>query len=110
MSLSKYRAMRLILMFDLPSVESYEKKEYLNFKKGLILNGYSMMQFSVYMKPVNVQVKMKQELNKLKKYIPSGGNIRLIAITEKQYDEMVMVLGNKKMSEVYNNEKRYVKI
>lgn len=110
MSFSKYRNMRLILLFDLPAVESGEKKEYLFFKKGLILNGYTMMQFSVYVKSINTQTKIKQEINKIIKYVPSNGNIRLISITEKQYEEMEMILGHKKINEIYNNDKRYVKI
>lgn len=97
-------------MFDLPSVESEEKKEYVYFRKGLILNGYTMMQFSVYVKSINVKTKLQQELNKIKKYIPSDGNIRMIAITEKQYEDMIMILGNKNINEIYNNDKRYIKI
>lgn len=102
--------MRLILFFDLPMLETEEKKEYVYFKKGLALNGYSMMQFSVYVKAINAKTKLKQELNKLMKYLPNDGNVRMLAVTEKQYDDMVMMLGNKKINEIYNNDKRYVKI
>ncbi|MGL4647705.1 MAG: CRISPR-associated endonuclease Cas2 [Mycoplasmoidaceae bacterium] len=110
MSQSPYRNMRLILMFDLPSSEDYEKKEYLIFRKALIKNGYSMMQFSIYIKPVNFQSKVNQEIERLKKFIPRNGNIRIIQVTEKQYANMYMLLGNKKINEIYNNSKRYVKI
>lgn len=108
--MSDYRNMRLLLMFDLPSIEDYEKKEYTQFKKIIIKNGYTMMQFSVYIKCVNTQTKIEQELNKLNKYIPTSGNIRIIAITEKQYMNMAIILGKKKINEIYNNSERYVKI
>ncbi len=102
--------MRLLLLFDLPSIESYEKKEYLIFRKTLLRNGYMMMQFSVYMKCVNTQTKIDQEVLKLKKYIPKNGNIRIIAVTEQQYQNMYILLGNKKINEIYNNTERYIKI
>lgn len=108
--MSDFRNMRLLLLFDLPSVEDYEKKEYTKFRKTLIRNGYVMMQFSVYTKCVNVQTKVEQELNKLNKDIPTNGNIRIIAITEHQYMNMAIILGKKKINEIYNNSDRYVKI
>ncbi len=102
--------MRLLLLFDLPSVEAYEKKEYLTFRKSLLKNGYIMVQFSVYMKSLNTQVKIENEVQKIKKYIPKNGNIRILSITEKQYQNMYLLLGNKKINEVYNNTERYIKI
>ena len=102
--------MRLLLLFDLPNIESYEKKEYTRFRKCLLRNGYTMMQFSVYVKCVNTQTKIDQEVQKLKKFIPHNGNIRIISITEAQYRNMYMLLGNKKINEIYNNCERYVKI
>ena len=105
-----YNTMRLILMFDLPSIEAYEKKEYLLFRKALLSHGYIMMQFSIYTKFINVQTKVESEINKIKKFIPTNGNIRVIAITEKQYQDMYVILGHKKISEIYNSKERYIKV
>lgn len=108
--MSDYRNMRILLLFDLPSVESYEKKEYIQFRKQLLKNGYTMIQFSVYVKCVNTQLKVEQELKKIYKFIPTNGNIRMLNVTEKQYQNMVMILGKKKINEIYNNAERYIKI
>lgn len=97
-------------MFDLPNVEDYEKKEYLLFRKKLIKNGYIMFQYSVYMKCVPNQSNVKNEINRLKKNVPTNGNIRVLYITEKQYQDMEIILGGKKASEFYNDDKRYIKI
>lgn len=102
--------MRIILMFDLPSSETKEKKEYLKFHKEIIKNGYFMMQYSIYCKPIHFKTKIESEVKNLKKNIPNEGNIRMLVITEKQYDEMVILLGNKKINEIYNNSERYIKI
>ena len=108
--MNEIKYMRLILFFDLPSKEDYEKKEYRLFQKALIKNGYVMMQFSVYIKAINSFSKVKREMQKIKKDIPSGGNIRMIAITEKQYLNMEIILGHKNINEIYNNTERYTKI
>ena len=110
MSLSHYKAMRLILFFDLPVTEESERSAYTHFHKGLILNGYTMIQFSVYAKPINVQTKVEQEVKRLQKYLPKEGKIRVISVTEKQLSEMFILLGDREVNEIYNNNQRYVKL
>lgn len=102
--------MRLILFYDLPNVESYETREYNQFRKTLLKNGYTMIQFSVYMKTINTQTKIDQEVKKITKYLPRNGNIRVISVTEKQYSNMYILVGKKKVNEIYNNTERYIKI
>lgn len=102
--------MRILLMFDLPNQEDYQKREYLVFRKNLLKRGYIMMQYSVYVKAINFKGKIDHEINALKPFLPEDGNIRALIVTEKQYHEMVVLLGNKKINEIYNNSKRYVKI
>lgn len=102
--------MRIILFFDLPTETAEDKKEYVNFRKQLLKNGYSMIQYSVYVKCINAGSKFEAEHNKLKKNLPSGGNIRLLCVTEKQYQEMKFLRGHQNINEIYNNQERYIKI
>lgn len=97
-------------MFDLPSTEDFQKKEYHIFHNSLIKNGYSMLQFSVYIKVINSHTKIEREIDKIKKTLPTGGNIRILVITENQYQNMKIILGHKNINEIYNNNKRYIKI
>lgn len=108
--MNEIKYMRIILMFDLPSKEDYEKKEYRVFHNALIKNGYVMMQFSIYIKATNSHTKIKREVDKIRKYIPKSGNIRVLSITEKQYLNMEIILGHKNINEIYNNSRRYIKI
>lgn len=108
--MNEIKYMRLILFFDLPSKEDYEKRNYCLFHNALIKNGYIMMQFSVYIKATNSNSKIKREIEKIRKHIPKAGNIRIISITEKQYMNMEIILGHKNINEIYNNSKRYLKI
>ena len=104
------RDMRLMIIFDLPSIESYEKKEYRNFRKALIKNGFMMLQFSVYVREYNRQINIRDEVRKIEKWLPSSGSIRAIGITECQWQNMEIVLGNKTFDQVINEPKRFIKI
>lgn len=47
-----YEKMRVFCMFDLPTDTAKEQKQYRIFRKGLIANGFTMLQYSVYQRPV----------------------------------------------------------
>ncbi len=102
--------MRLILMFDLPNDDEEDRKIYSRFRKNILRLGYTMIQYSIYVKCINTQSKIEQEVEKIKKILPNQGNIRIFAITEKQYQNMYMLRGKRKINEIYNNDKRYIKI
>ena len=42
------RVMRLLVLFDLPTGSKAERRQYSEFRKFLIQDGYHMEQFSVY--------------------------------------------------------------
>ncbi|WP_310652967.1 CRISPR-associated endonuclease Cas2, partial [Lactobacillus jensenii] len=44
----RYRTMRLLIMFDLPTEPAQDRKNYRIFRKELINEGFVMIQFSVY--------------------------------------------------------------
>lgn len=108
--MSVYKYMRIIVMYDVPNNNSEENKEYTTFRKMLIKNGYSMIQFSVYMKCLNVNTKFNGEVKKISKYIPTQGNIRILAITEKQYQNMIYLKGETTINEKVNGTERFILI
>ncbi|MGH9455773.1 MAG: CRISPR-associated endonuclease Cas2, partial [Terriglobia bacterium] len=46
LALSGYRAMWLFAMFDLPVDEKELRREYTQFRKGLLREGFTMLQYS----------------------------------------------------------------
>lgn len=86
--------MRLMIMFDLPMVTPEEKKEYQKFRKCLINEGFLMIQYSVYVR-VCVSRKTAYFLeNRVKKFLPSGGTVQSLMVTEKQYNDMHFLSGD----------------
>lgn len=91
----RYKAMRLFCFFDLPTDTSAERREYRQFRKALIKNGFTMLQYSVYVRTCPNKEYSKKFISKLNSIAPPSGNIQLISVTEKQYNDRVLILGRK---------------
>jgi len=86
-------------MFDLPVDTSEERRAYREFRKNLIKEGFIMMQYSVYVRTCPNREYAERLENRLKKIVPAEGNIRTLMITEKQYNEINIIVGSKSMQE-----------
>ena len=91
--------MRMIVFFDLPVKEKAAQREAAKFRKFLIEDGYLMVQFSVYSRVCNGYDAVKTHENRLKAHLPANGSVRLLTITEKQYESMQILLGEFKQSD-----------
>ena len=47
---SEYRIMWVLVLFDLPTETKRDKKAYVDFKKNLQKDGFTMFQFSIYVR------------------------------------------------------------
>lgn len=89
------RFMRLIVMFDLPVVTVEERQIYSKFRKFLLKDGYIMMQFSIYSRICKNGDDVSKHINRIRQNLPDRGNIRLLQVTEKQYQDMILLCGRK---------------
>lgn len=100
------RYMRIIVFFDLPVMTSKERREYTRFRKFLLKDGYTMLQFSVYSRICNGHDNVQKHMRRLKQHIPPvEGAIRSLAVTEKQYEKMEILLGTKTNEEELGTNK-----
>ncbi|EOL41423.1 CRISPR-associated endonuclease Cas2 [Enterococcus phoeniculicola] len=102
-----YRYMRLLLMFDMPTETTLDRKVYRQFRKFLLSEGFIMHQFSVYSKLLLNGTASQAMIERLKKKNPNKGLITLLTVTEKQFSRMVYLSGIKDTS-VGNTDARVV--
>ncbi|WP_225422963.1 CRISPR-associated endonuclease Cas2 [Companilactobacillus jidongensis] len=88
--------MRLMIMFDLPTLTSQDRRNYRQFMKKLRLDGFTKMQESIYTCVLIDATSAKFLTNKVELYAPSKGLIQALPITEKQYEAMRYLTGKKK--------------
>ena len=86
--------MRIIVFFDLPVKSKLERKEAAKFRKFLLDDGYHMVQYSVYSRICNGMDSVNKHASRLNLNIPDKGSIRMMEVTEKQYEDIKIILGS----------------
>lgn len=80
-------------MFDLPTDTKQARRDYALFRKHLLSDGFMMMQYSVYMRHCPSRENAEVHIGRLKAYLPPDGEVRVITITDKQFERMLIFLG-----------------
>lgn len=88
--------MRVLVLFDLPTETSEDRKNYRQFRKGLLKNGFYMLQESVYCRMVLNQSAESNVRDAVKKIKPPSGMVMLLSVTEKQFAKADFIVGNVK--------------
>lgn len=87
--------MRILVFFDLPVVTAKEKKAAAKFRKFLVKDGYHMVQWSVYSRICNGMDAIAMHKARLNQALPDKGSVRMLTLTEKQYESIEVLLGEK---------------
>lgn len=95
--ITKY--MKMLCMFDLPVDTSDQQRAYRKFRKDIMSEGFVMIQYSVYVRTCPNRQFANQLEKRLQKIMPKEGNVRLLTVTEKQYEDMKIMVGSKKVTE-----------
>lgn len=102
-----YRFMRVMIFFDLPTESSEDKRNYRNFRKLLIKNGFVMLQESVYCRMLLNPSMEKSLLDIIRKGKPPKGLVQALTVTEKQFARMECITGEYH-SDVIDSDERVV--
>ncbi len=96
MLISGYRCMWVVVMFDLPVDTVEGRRHYARFRKSLIEDGFTMMQFSVYTRHCASEENAQVHLRRVEGLVPPDGEVRVITITDKQFERMAVFWGRKR--------------
>ena len=90
-----WRSMWVIALFDLPTETTKHRKAYARFRKALLNDGFSMMQYSVYKRHCANRENAQVHIQRMGKSIPAEGEVRFMQITDRQYGDMQVFVGKK---------------
>lgn len=93
------RFMRLLIMFDLPVDTPHHRKEYGNFRKFLMKDGYDMVQFSIYSRICPNADAAETHLRRARHAAPRKGAVRAMIVTNRQFAEAEILTGDKRPQE-----------
>ena len=88
-------------MFDLPTNTKTERGDATRFRNALVKSGFYMLQFSVYVRLCANTEAAKAIADSVHKKIPTKGTVRVMIVTEKQYNNMYILLGPKYSQESF---------
>lgn len=91
MSFSRYNAYRVMwvfIFFDLPTETKKQRKAATRFRKSLIDDGFTMFQFSIYLRHCPSRENAGVNINRVKKNLPPEGKVGVLCITDKQFGRM----------------------
>lgn len=93
MAVSPYQAVWLIALFDLPTDTPAARKAYTDFRKALLKDGFSMLQYSVYARYCPSEERAKAHRRRIKRSVPDDGEVRIMSLTDTQYSKMLIFHG-----------------
>ena len=85
--------MRMIVFFDLPVTTKIQRRAATQFRNFLLKDGYHMIQYSVYVRICNGMDAVEKHKDRIRHNLPNNGAIRVLTITEKQYEAIDIMLG-----------------
>lgn len=86
--LNAYRIMWLFVFFDLPTNTKAERRHATQFRKALEKDGFTMMQFSVYVRHCPSKENLEVHLRRVRRSMPPAGFTTLLSVTDRQYAEI----------------------
>jgi CRISPR-associated protein Cas2 len=92
---SEYRVMWVLVFFDLPTETKKDKKAYALFRKNLQRDGFTMFQFSIYVRHCASMENAQVHIKRVKSFLPEYGNVGVMCITDKQFGAIELFYGKK---------------
>ena len=95
-AINHYKAMWLYALFDLPTETKRQRKAAAQFRKGLLKDGFTMLQFSVYVRHCASRENADVHVKRVRMITPEEGRVAILMVTDRQFDQMVILYGKKK--------------
>jgi len=86
--LNQYRILWLFVYFDLPTETRADRKAYTRFRKNLLQDGFTMIQYSIYARHCASRENANVHKKRVRGFLPEKGNIILFEITDRQFGMM----------------------
>ena len=87
--------MWVLVFFDLPTETKKDKRAYQLFRKQLQKDGFTMFQFSIYVRHCASMDNAEVHRKRVKSFMPEYGSVAVMCITDKQFDNIEVFAGSK---------------
>ena len=85
------KLMWMMVMFDLPTETSAQRKSATKFRKFLLDEGFEMVQFSVYVQFTGTFESSQKFIRAIKNNNPQYGDVNILFFTDKQFANIIHI-------------------
>lgn len=93
--ISEYRVMWVLVLFDLPTETKRDRKAATTFRNNLQKDGFTMFQFSIYVRHCASMENADVHIKRVKNFLPDFGKVGILCITDKQFGSLELFYGKK---------------
>ncbi len=93
--LNAYRIMWVLVFFDLPTETKVQRRRAAQFRKKIMGNGFSMFQFSMYIRHCASRENAEVHIKRVKSMLPPEGHVGIMCVTDKQFGNIEIFHGHK---------------
>lgn len=94
-----YKIMRVVVLFDLPTNTKAERRAATRFRNFLLGDGFDMLQYSVYTRICPNKDGADMHIARVRRNAPDTGSVRALYLTEHQFANMYVLVGEKSVQE-----------
>lgn len=80
--------MWVIVFFDLPTEFKSQRKAYAAFRKALVSDGFTMFQYSMYLRHCPSKENAEVHIKRIRASLPGEGKVCIMMITDKQFGDI----------------------
>ena len=80
--------MWVFVFFDLPTSTPKERKAATSFRQELLKDGFTMFQYSIYMRHCASMEQAQTHVRRVKAMLPDEGEVVIMTLTDKQFGMM----------------------
>lgn len=83
-----YRIMWVFVYYDLPTDTKKDRRNASRFRKDLLQDGFTMMQYSIYTRHCASRENAAVHIKRVKSFLPPLGEVIIFTLTDKQFGMM----------------------
>lgn len=91
-----YRVMWVMVLYDLPTETKVMRKAAQRFRKRLEDDGFSLFQFSIYIRHCPSRENADVHIRRVKSILPKHGKVAIMSITDKQFGNIEVFFSQNK--------------
>ena len=85
----------MLVLFDLPTDTKKDRKAATYFRNKLLKDGFTMFQFSIYIRHCASSENADVHIKRVKSFLPEYGKVGILCITDKQFGNLELFFGKK---------------